>query len=141
MSSRPILIELAIETAARRSYSAARMVNVPTTRPSNKIDRDLLLRIAEISRDTAPETFPEMTASDDFELMHRRQAEEQFQYALCRRTWMRLSPEDRVLIRQRVLEKDAFYRDRVGTPGFEGACRDEVGILIEKARARATIAS
>lgn len=110
------------------------MAKSALAKASLEVDKALLRRIAELSRDTTPEVFPEPTAEDDFMLAQRRQAESQFQYALRNRTWMRLSPAERTSIRERLAEGDEFYRDRMGTSGFELACQDEVGRLIEEAR-------
>lgn len=110
------------------------MVKQLTKKAVSAVDKALLQRIAELSRDTAPEVFPRATVHDDTELNQRRQAESQFQYALARRTWMRLSPEERVKIRERVLERDSFFREKMYVSGFEYACHDEVQTLIRQGR-------
>ena len=87
---------------------------------------DIARRVHDLSIDMEPEVFPPLDPGENLETTMRRREEQAFQYALCRRTWWRLTPEERSAIRATILEKDSHYRQHPENHGFEFACYDEI---------------
>lgn len=91
---------------------------------------NLVQRVRDLSLNTEPEVFPPLAPEESLETTMRRREEQAFQYALCRRTWWRLTPEERSAIRATILGKDSYYRQHPESHGFEFACYDEIRCML-----------
>lgn len=110
------------------SYAAPPMRTAVTT----QAHADLVQRVRDLSMDTEPEVFPPLDPGENLETTMRRRAEESFQDALCRRTWWRLTPDERSAIRATILAKDPYYRTHPESHGFEITCCDAIRRMLRE---------
>lgn len=96
---------------------------------SASTERCLKDRIKFLSKDVLPESFPPENGEEDLARQERRKAEAYFEHALCRRTWWRLSAEERSAIRHIALQQHPSYAKHPDS-GLEMACLDELRRLL-----------
>src|SRR4051812_30427032 len=96
-------------------------------------DSALRERISALSRDYAPDTVASTPLPQDLAAMERAMAEEQFQLALRRRIWWRLTPRECDAIRATVLARSPRTPR---TWGLDSHCFEEIRRLLEDADAR-----
>jgi len=87
-------------------------------------------RILGLSRDWTPAPAPALGSRENLEERERRKADEFFQYALCRRIWWHLTPDERDDIRTMVLAENPSYRTRPEGYCFDNECIAEVRRLL-----------
>lgn len=104
----------------------------PSTPTAERITQEQLReRILTLGSDMKPEEFPLASATEDLEARERRRAEDSFQSALSRRTWWRLSPEERLFLRARMLTEKPHLR-AWGETSLELTCIDEIGRILRQ---------
>jgi hypothetical protein len=90
-------------------------------------------RIRELASDTEPIAFPSFITAETLEEQERCQAERHYLYALCRRTWWRLAPPERDVIRTIVLAEHPYYRTHPEkSVSFEMDCVREVARFLDE---------
>ena len=68
-------------------------------------------QIQKLSADCSFEAFAPDDGKEDLVLVERKNAEDAFQRAFCKRIWWRLSPEQRSQIRSFVRGADSYHKD------------------------------
>ncbi|MDO8649207.1 MAG: hypothetical protein Q7R81_05495 [Candidatus Peregrinibacteria bacterium] len=102
-----------------------------TTSPSKSlIGQQLHKRILLLSADPKPEVILPLDATEDLVARERLRAEEEFQDALCARTWWRLTPEERSIFREEIRRKNEHYREHPESAGLDYACQKEIRRLL-----------
>jgi hypothetical protein len=114
-----------------RPLLQSRPVSSTTQQPiTAEAMRDLQRRVRELSADTSAAYVAVHDGPEDLQSIARRQAEDSFQYALQRRTWWRLQPAERDLIRSLVLAESSYYSSHPEGYAFEAHCITEIGRIL-----------
>lgn len=108
--------------------------------PSLAVSGSLQQKIHTLSTDTQFEEFPlDDGNEEDLVLMKRKEAEEFFQRAMCRRIWWRLTAKERSEIRASLIAHDPSYKRDMQSDLMEYRCIKEIERMLKEGKTAALV--
>jgi hypothetical protein len=96
------------------------------------ISSPLQSKIRKLSSDCKFKKFVDDDYQEDLVMMKRKEAEDLFQRAMCRRIWWSLSSKERTQIRSALFKTDPYYKNSIYSDVVESVCVSEIQELLLK---------